>query len=178
MFSCELYLYTEDEELKTLYQKKSSELEAKLHQTKYHDSGFDFYVPENITVSSFSLVGTCEKINLNVKCALYLVQGIKRIPVGWKLAARSSLATKTPLRVANSVGIIDSGYRNNVCLAVDCNSHTPEYFIEKHSRLCQLVLPDLTYLSKIIVLDNEEELNLLGTTERGLGGFGSTGTGV
>lgn len=178
MFSCELYLYTKDEELKALYQKKSDELENKLSQTKYHDSGFDFYTSAEMSVPSSSLVNTCVKINLNVKCALYVVQGTERIPVGWKLAARSSLATKTPLRVANSVGIIDSGYRDNVCFVVDCNSHTPEYFIPKHSRLCQLVLPDLTYLSKIIVVDNEDELNLLGETERGLGGFGSTGTGV
>ena len=75
--------------------------------------------------------------------------------------------SKTPLRLANSVGIIDQGYRGNILAAVD-NNGPNIYQIKKGQRLFQICSPDLTPMLVKIVQE-------LDKTERGSGGFGSTG---
>jgi len=83
------------------------------------------------------------------------------------LYPRSSIS-KTPLRLANSIGIIDSGYRGNIMAAVDNISDEP-YQVQKGQRLFQICG---RYLEPIELQLVEE----LSDTERGNGGFGSTGS--
>ena len=78
-----------------------------------------------------------------------------------------SSTIKSPLRLANSIGIIDAGYRGNVIAAVD-NISNEDYIIEKGTRLFQLCSPDLEPITYELV-------NSLNETSRGTGGFGSTG---
>lgn len=90
------------------------------------------------------------------------------------LYPRSSIA-KTPLRLSNSVGIIDSGYRGNLGAFVD-NIHRSKdgddlWTVEKHTRLFQICGPNLEPI-EVEIVDNENDL---GKTSRGSGGFGSTG---
>ena len=80
---------------------------------------------------------------------------------------RSSIS-KTPLRLANSVGIIDSGYRGEL-IAVFDNISDYEHIILPGTRLVQVCLPSLLPFSVKLVDDD------FLTTERGEGGFGSTG---
>ena len=83
--------------------------------------------------------------------------------------ARSGLATKNGLRPANCVGVIDSDYRGPVIVALHNDSN--ELQVIPHGiRVAQLIL--LPYLP-IKGFEIVEELN---DTERGVGGFGSTGT--
>ena len=91
--------------------------------------------------------------------------------VGYYLYPRSSTGTKTPLRLANSVGIIDSGYRGHI-IAVFDNWKEENYCIEPYQRMAQLCPPNLTYPMYVKIVESEEEL---GFTSRGTGGFGSTG---
>ena len=91
--------------------------------------------------------------------------------VGYYLYPRSSTGTKTPLRLANSVGIIDSGYRGNIIAAFD-NWLDDDYTVLKDSRVVQLCPPDLSYPVVVSLVSEESELGL---TKRGEGGFGSTG---
>ena len=84
---------------------------------------------------------------------------------------RSSLS-KTQLRLANSVGIIDSGYRGNLIGAFDCLSKKGEYKVLKDDRLVQICSPDLAPIM-VEIVDTEEKLGK--KTTRGQGGFGSTG---
>ena len=96
------------------------------------------------------------------------------LPKGYhaEIYPRSSLGTKTRLRVSNSVGIIDSDYRGEVCVVLD-NIGGPipfpfPYRICDEDRIAQM----------IIVKDPEVELveaDELSETKRGIGGFGSTG---
>ena len=86
---------------------------------------------------------------------------------GYYLYPRSSIS-KTPLRLANSVGIIDAGYRGNIMAKVDNISDT-EYIIKKGDRLFQICMPDLRPF-KVVIDDVAID------TVRGAGGFGSTGT--
>jgi dUTP pyrophosphatase len=99
---------------------------------------------------------------------------MKNIYVSYYLYSRSSTPLKTPLRLANSVGIIDSGYRGHIKAVFDNKNDYDfmEYNIEFGSRLTQLCPPNLEYPMKINIVNNIESL---GITNRGTGGFGSTG---
>jgi dUTPase len=103
---------------------------------------------------------------------------------GFYMYPRSSLS-KTNLRLANSVGIIDSGYRGNLIGAFDClpvsvpshnaalgNSNLSEYCVEKYKKLTQICAPGLVPIIVEIVNSIEDLGN---ETIRGGGGFGSTG---
>jgi dUTP pyrophosphatase len=70
--------------------------------------------------------------------------------------------------LANHTGIIDSGYRGALIGAF--RNMGDEYVVEKHTRLLQVCHPSLCPI--YVVLTNENELS---STERGEGGFGSTG---
>ena len=129
------------------------------------DSGLDLYCPETITVHP----GETVCINLQIQCEAFSGYG-GRAPsdrnISYYLYPRSSLA-KTPLRLANSVGIIDAGYRGNICAFVD-NIKDEPYRIDQGTRLFQICSSTLEPIEYTIV-------NALSETTRGSGGFGSTG---
>lgn len=81
--------------------------------------------------------------------------------------ARSGLATKKGIALSNSVGVIDSDYRGEVGVGV-INLSDTEYVIENGERIAQLAVIPVCHLAV-------EEAEELGKTERGAGGFGSTG---
>lgn len=92
------------------------------------------------------------------------------LPKGYhaEILPRSSMGTKTKVRVSNSTGIIDSDYRGEVCIILDNVSLVKMACIKDGDRIAQM----------IIVKDPEVELveaKELSETERGTGGFGSTG---
>ena len=82
--------------------------------------------------------------------------------------ARSGIASKRGLRPANCVGVVDCDYRNELMVALHNDSNTPQA-IASQERIAQLVI--LPYQDVEF-----EEVEILSDTERGLGGFGSTGT--
>ena len=100
---------------------------------------------------------------------------------GYFLYPRSSIS-KTPLRLANSLGIIDSGYRGNLMGMFDVVNidkdekreyNDADYYIKKYDKLVQICAPNLCPIFVEIV----DTLEALGEeTERGEGGFGSTST--
>jgi dUTPase len=79
--------------------------------------------------------------------------------------------SKTNLRLANSTGIIDKGYRGPVLAKVDVHNIFSDVSnnIKKGTRLFQICSPNLEPISKIIITDN------LPSSNRGVNGFGSTG---
>lgn len=81
--------------------------------------------------------------------------------------ARSGLAIKHGLAPANCVGVIDSDYRGEIVVGL-LNSSREPYTIEPGERVAQLVIMPVTQAQVQVV----EELD---GTERGTGGFGSTG---
>jgi dUTP pyrophosphatase len=82
---------------------------------------------------------------------------------------RSSLSN-TPLILANHVGLIDSGYRGDLTGAFKNFSDEP-YKIEEYTRLLQICHP-AAYPIMVTMVDSLEKLS---SSERGSGGFGSTG---
>ena len=83
------------------------------------------------------------------------------------IVARSGLATKEGLRPANCSGICDSDYRGEYIIALHNDSDEIRY-VEPNERIAQLIL--MSYVPMTFSLVDE-----LTTTERGEGGFGSTG---
>ena len=135
------------------------------------DSGVDLVAVDDISINSLEVATIdfkikCQMINLSTEGEL---DGSKYYP--YYLYPRSSIS-KTPLGMANSIGIIDKDYRGNIMAKVrniptepsnNCN-----YPIKKGDRLFQICSPDLSPIKVIIV-------NELSETSRGEGGFGSTG---
>jgi dUTP pyrophosphatase len=129
------------------------------------DAGVDLYCPETITVKARSQ----GKIDFKIQCEMTNIQTSYKDGIeyySYMLVPRSSIV-KTPLRMSNSIGIIDKLYRGNIMAFVD-NISDKDYTIEKGTRLFQIIKGDLQPLTITIV-------NKLSDTERGEGGFGSTG---
>jgi dUTP pyrophosphatase len=152
------------------------------------DSGFDLYVPDTILFRP----GETKIVDLKVKCKLH----DEHNTYGYYMYPRSSIS-KTPLTMCNSVGIIDKDYRGNIMVALRYNldksvlkewtetvisnvkngvnnsfdemyEQLPIYKLERGTRIVQLTTSSLSPFSVKFVdkLDN---------TNRGFGGFGSTG---
>ena len=92
------------------------------------------------------------------------------IPVGYfgAIFARSGLATKQGLRPANCVGVIDADYRGPVKVALHNDTDMIQE-IKQSDRIAQLVIMPVFKVNEFQVV---EELT---DTQRGTGGFGSTG---
>ncbi len=121
------------------------------------NAGVDIFCPETITIPPKSLAFT---IDFQIVCSCnYGTSAYYLIP-------RSSIS-KTPLRMSNSIGLIDKGYRGHIMAKVD-NLSDSEYTINAGERLFQICLPNLER-----PLVNFERIST--GTLRGTGGFGSTG---
>lgn len=133
------------------------------------DSGIDLFFPEDVIVKAKST----SLLDLGLSCELKEInQTFKSadqsffVNKSYYLYPRSSIY-KTPLRMANSVGIIDAGYRGNIKVAVD-NTSDSDYEIKKGIRLFQICSPDLKQMKMVLV-------DRLSDSSRGAGGFGSSG---
>lgn len=141
----------------------------KINTIGYHgDAGIDLIFPDDVTCET----GKVTYCNLGIACEMQPL--MKAESVSFSLEARSSIS-KTPLMLANSRGIIDSGYRGPIIAALRCfiDKNHPStidnftYQIKKGDRLVQIVSPNL---NPIIVMLVDE----LSETDRGSQGFGST----
>ena len=119
------------------------------------DSGLDIYIIENQIINP----GETIRLKLGISCESLDAKSYFLMP-------RSSLS-KTPLRLANSVGLIDAGYRGEIMAAVD-NIKDFAYEVEIGQRLFQIVAMDGSAIH-FELSDNLSE------TTRGADGFGSTG---
>ena len=141
----------------------ASETEKKYYsnyQTKHDgDSGIDLINTNTFYVESLK-VGT---IDFKIQCEMKNQKGEL---VSYYLYPRSSIS-KTPLMMANSVGIIDAGYRGNIMAKVR-NMSNIDTLVTEGEKLFQICSPTLEPI-KIQIVDK------LSDSSRGEGGFGSTG---
>lgn len=128
------------------------------------DAGFDLFIPNSQTINSQTY---SNKINHGIKCAMTF----NNTPTAFYLYPRSSTGSKTPLRLSNSVGIIDSGYRGDIIALFD-NFSNDNYHISINDRLVQICGPNIMYPIYPVLVSNVEDL---GITLRGSNGFGSSG---
>lgn len=81
---------------------------------------------------------------------------------------RSGLGIKKGIHVTNGVGVIDSDYRGEIRIGLHNLSAEP-YTVQPGERIAQMII--MPYFAPVI-----EEVTSLTETDRGVGGFGSTGT--
>lgn len=124
-----------------------------------YSAGYDLSacIDKDITVNPGEIV----KIPTGISVAA------DRTDVALLIYARSSLATKHGLTLANCVGVVDSDYRGEVIVAMINQSNKP-YTVTNGERIAQLVVTP-------VLAPEIEEVKELSETERGEGGFGSTG---
>jgi dUTP pyrophosphatase len=94
---------------------------------------------------------------------------IFEIPAGYEgqVRARSGLALKHGLTCLNAPGTIDADYRGEVSVLL-VNLSTESYTVQPHDRIAQLVIAPVVQVTL-------SESPTVSTSERGIGGFGSTG---
>ena len=182
-----LFIEGNDIFLKKMYEEAVEKHNENMATNDYPDSGFDIFNPVQIDCVSKSV----NKINFGVRCQANMVysntpshsgnftsQNYFSHNTGFYMYPRSSIS-KTPLRLANSVGIIDSGYRGSLIGAFDCFQQDfgkesepwdSEYTVKKYDRLVQICAPTLVPIYVVIMNDMDAT-----NTSRGDGGFGSTG---
>jgi len=133
-------------------------LENQVKNRRPTDSGFDVPMIRE-SVGGVSLY----TFNLRIKVAAMK----HNVPMPCLLVPRSSISG-TNFRLANSIGLIDSGYRGEVKAKVDVLSNG---VVEMGSRLFQICSHDFMPWDSVLIVDELPPAN----DDRGEGGFGSTG---
>ena len=137
--------------------KKLNE-DAVIPQSAYAgDAGIDLHASVNITLQPF------ERALVPTGLAIAIPEGY----AGFVLP-RSGLAIKQGLSLVNAPGLIDSGYRGELCcICINLDPHTP-IEITAGDRIAQLVVMGVENVNLL-------EVDELDETSRGTGGFGSSG---
>jgi dUTP pyrophosphatase len=162
-------------QLTSIYQQKVDAHNGKILNSLYPDSGFDLFVPDN---TLFDEDTESKFIDFQVKGEMLYCDVNRNNPFtcAFTIHPRSSIS-KTPLMLANHTGIIDSGYRGSLIGAFrwlrSSDDDSRRYVVEQNTRLLQVCHPTLCPV--FVVLVREDDLS---NTERGAGGFGSTGVGL
>ena len=149
-----LLLKPNNDEVKCMYHDDATD-EANINRERRGDAGLDLFVVEDQIIPAKST----QPIPLQIACENLDNKAYYLFP-------RSSIS-KTPLRLANSIGLIDGGYRGELIGMVD-NIYDKDFHIKRGERYFQLVAVD----SSPIDFELVEELS---ESSRGKGGFGSTG---
>ena len=181
-----IFVDSEDPELRDIYMNAAATHNQKIMQDPhFFDAGFDLFLPQNM---HFYIPGRMEsnvnKVDFKTKCSAKICildrddATNKEYNTGFYTHPRSSLS-KTPLRLANSTGIIDAGYRGNLIGMFDCifsneaaGMINSDFCAAKSTRLLQICAPSLMPIF-VEIVDSVEALGP--STSRGAGGFGSTG---
>ena len=119
------------------------------------DAGADVYAVSEVTVEPQKRAAVPTGLAVN-------------IPIGYEIQVRpkSGLALKHGITVLNSPGTVDAGYRGEIQVIV-INLGDAAYTFAKGQKIAQLVLKPVIQASYVE--------GKLGTSDRGVGGFGSTG---
>ena len=122
-------------------------------------AGMDLYacIDEAVTIAPHEVRVIPTGIAIELESADYVAY----------LFARSGLAIKHGIAPANCVGVIDSDYRGEVCVGL-INQTEEDFTVMPEERVAQMVISP-------VILPEIEVVDKLDDTERGAGGFGSTG---
>lgn len=141
---------------------------------RHIDAGFDLFSPSEHIMSPSKV----NKLDYQVSCSAQIVEKNNLYPLlnccfntGFYMYPRSSIS-KSNLRLANNVGIIDAGYRGHLTGMFDVIYSMAPVTVNKFERHLQICAPGLIPIIVELVNSIEE---LGEQTARGSGGFGSTG---
>ena len=140
------------------------------------DSGKDLPTPKYATEGSAGVdlyADVHEPLVLGAGKRLIVPTGISiELPLNYEaqIRPRSGLAAKNGVTVLNTPGTIDSDYRGEIKVIL-ANFSDEDFVVERGMRIAQMVVAQVTMATFV-------EAELLTETERGAGGFGSTGVKV
>jgi len=134
-------------------------------------SGFDapFYATE-LSAGMDLKAAIDEPVELDSLCRAMVPTGLYiELPAGYEaqIRPRSGLAAKHGVTVCNSPGTVDADYRGEIKVIL-VNLSKDKFVINPGERIAQMVIAKYEKIEW-------EEVEVLGETERGAGGFGSTG---
>jgi len=174
-----IFIDSDDAILKLKYVEYINERELKMKKDPNHiDAGFDIFVPQEVLLNN----RVVNKLDFMICCSAQIIKTsqnedreisiCKTHNTGYYMYPRSSIS-KTNLRLANNVGIIDAGYRGHLIGMFDILYNENEILpVHKFDRLLQICAPGLIPIY-VELVDTKDELG--NKTIRGDGGFGSTG---
>lgn len=199
-----IFVDSKDEKLHEMYKETVEKHNEKIIKNpEMIDAGFDLFTPSQENEININTKKETEEqtiilyehtpkkmkpytLDFKVICSAQMVTDIDITTqeevlynTGYDMRPRSSLSN-TNLRLANSIGTIDAGYRGHLMGKFDLISLEPlpntdfnkfGYVLDKYVRLVQICAPGLLPIL-VKIVDTKEEL---GDTIRGVGGFGSTG---
>lgn len=139
------------------------------------DAGYDLRSKEDITLApmSVTLVHTGVHICMHPKIDRSMGLDIVQYHMLADVRSRSGLALKQGLFVLNSPGTIDQSYKGEICVIM-FNTKQEPYQVKRGDRIAQLVFL-YQPITNLISITKEEFESLDTDSDRGSGGFGSTG---
>lgn len=141
-------------ELKVQLLSDSATLPTRAHEG---DAGLDLYAAEA------AHIGPAERWQVATGIAIEVPDGHAGL-----VLPRSGLARRHGISLVNAPGLIDSGYRGEVKVLLLNNDPAEVFRIEPGDRIAQLVITPVVHLDPVVT-------DSLSASERGDGGFGSTG---
>uniref|UniRef100_A0A6C0E3E1 dUTPase-like domain-containing protein n=1 Tax=viral metagenome TaxID=1070528 RepID=A0A6C0E3E1_9ZZZZ len=168
-----VYVDTDDNTLRHMYYAAADNHNEKMRNNPFHiDAGFDLFAPgkdEDDELTFF--YDRVNKLDFKISCsATMYTDNDKSFNTGYYMYPRSSIS-KTQLRLANSVGIIDAGYRGHLIGMFDVVG-SKDYFGKKFDRYAQICAPGLVPIV-VEIVETKEDIGL--ETSRGENGLGSSG---
>lgn len=129
-------------------------------------AGYDMVacLPDTVNPQTGFLIMPRQRALISLGCQV-------EVPEGWQMniLPRSGLASKQGLTILNTPGLIDSDYRGEV-KALVVNTSDSQLSIKDGDRICQVTFSKVPSVKHELVTE-------LSNTDRGAGGFGSTGVG-
>ncbi len=173
-----------------MYEEAAEKHNYTVMTSRCPDAGFDVFTPVGgIEKAGYVVNGkhTQVKLKTGIRCSMEKIRHEYGQPVeNWSesfyMFPRSSIS-KTPCRLANNVGIIDSGYRGQLMAVFDIlptGESSEELDIteqmQPYSRFVQICCGNLyPFLVEVNIAEEDDVTRIVSATKRGDGGFGSTG---
>ena len=173
-----------------MYEEAAEKHNYMVKTSRFPDAGFDVFTPVGgIEKAGYVVNGkhTQVKLKTGIRCSMEKIRHEYGQPVeNWSesfyMFPRSSIS-KTPCRLANNVGIIDSGYRGQLMAVFDIlptgeSDDEPDITeqMQPYSRFVQICCGNLyPFLVEVNIAEENDVTRIVSATKRGDGGFGSTG---
>ena len=175
------------DKLYNMYEKAAEKHNYMVKTSKFPDAGFDVFTPVGgIEKAGYIVNGkhTQVKLKTGIRCSMEKIRydrgdAVENWSESFYMFPRSSIS-KTPCRLANNVGIIDSGYRGQLMAVFDILPSDDDTDIteqlQPYSRFVQICCGNLyPFLVEVNIAEEGDVIRIVSDTQRGDGGFGSTG---
>ena len=154
-----IFINSEDEEVKKLYREEATRHNNQILVDEHIESGFSLFSPEQVCCVSEK----ASPLNFKIKCSARMNSSLKEYNSGFFVYPSKEIAN-TPVRSSCGVEVIDSGFRDEITVMLDCKEthkfkggNEGWYLIEKGDSLFKVCAPELVPLF-VEIVDSCEKL--------------------